>query len=94
MKRINMYSLREIFSDKIKLAERIIFDPEFEKIVLVNDNFIKEQAAHWYNENARVRRLEQWSPEKQISKQKEVNFILLRLDFMLNSEDEFLIINE
>jgi hypothetical protein len=57
-------------------------------------DFIKKQAAHWYRENARVSRLENWSSEKGISKRQEVEFILLRLDFMLNSEDEFLIINE
>lgn len=94
MRKVSMYSLSEIFSDKQELAERIIFDPEFEKIVLVNDDFIKKQAAHWYRENARVSRLENWSSEKGISKRQEVEFILLRLDFMLNSEDEFLIINE
>jgi len=94
MRKVSMYSLSEIFSDKQELAERIIFDPEFEKIVLVNDDFIKKQAAHWHRENARVSRLENWSSEKWISKRQEVEFILLRLDFMLNSEDEFLIINE
>ena len=94
MRKVSMYSLSEIFSDKQELAERVIFDPEFEKIVLVNDNFIKKQAAHWRRENARISRFEDWSFEKEILKRKEVEFILLRLDFMLNSEDEFLIINE
>lgn len=94
MRKINMYSLSEIFPDKQESAERIIFNPEFEKIALVNDDFIKKQGAHWRRENARVSRLENWSSEKEISKRQEVDFILLRLDFMLNSEDEFLIMNE
>ena len=94
MRKVSMYSLNEIFSNEKELAERVIFDPEFEKIVLVNNDFIEKQVAHWRRENARVSRFEDWSFEKEISKRKEVEFILLHLDFMLNSEDEFLIINE
>jgi hypothetical protein len=94
MKKIDMYSLSEIFPDELELAERIIFDPEYEKIILVNDDFIKEQAKYWRRENARVNRIEHWSSEKMELKQEEVNFILLRLDYMLNSKDEFAIIKE
>ena len=98
MKKINVYSLSEIFPDKLNLAERIIFDPEYEKIVLVNEDFIEKQSAHWDRENARVDRIEYKKTKKQISKRREVNDILLHLDYMLNymldSEDEFLIVNE